>query len=244
MLPKHSNPTIKRFDKKTGASFWAYAPYNFIPLPDELVTVTKLLDQDSYTNNTGYIKCIMKTESPLYVRCPITPSFFSKHGDKKFYELDEDQKNERAQFFYQEMKNCPVIPGSSLRGMIRSLVEIAGYGKMQWVTGDTKVTYRAVASSQDDPLREPYTNMLGKYGKKVNAGYLIKHGKEWWVKPAKKPSEFGFPDRTAYLKIREKNIPDNAIVNFKKFSDCDYKPQYHEIGFNVDIQERGKIYFY
>jgi CRISPR-associated protein (TIGR03986 family) len=240
MLPKHSNPTRKRFDGITNNSFWAYAPYNFIPLPDKLVTVTNLLDQDSYTNNTGYIKCTMKTESPLYVRCSMTPSFYRKYGDKKFYELDEDQKNERAQFYYREQENCPVIPGSSLRGMIRSLVEIAGYGKMQWVTNDTKVTYRAVASSKNDPLSEPYKNILGKYGKKVNAGYLIKHDKEWWVKPAKKPSGFGFPDRTAYLKIKEKNIPDNVIVNFKKFSDCEYKPQYHEIGFNVEILESRK----
>ncbi len=246
MLPKHSSPTEKRFDKKTKNSFWAYAPYNFIPLPEKLVTVNELPDQDSYTNNTGYVKCTMKTESPLYVRCPMTPSFFSKWGDKKYYELDTDQKNERAHFFYREQKNCPVIPGSSLRGMIRSLIEIAGYGKIQWVTDDTKVTYRAVASSQNDPLSEPYKNILGKYGKKVNAGYLIKHSKEWWVKPAKKPSELGFPDRTAYLKIKEKNIPDNAIAGFKKLNDDRYKPQYHEISFNVDILEskKGNKYTY
>ncbi|OEC96870.1 CRISPR-associated RAMP family protein [Methanosarcina sp. A14] len=246
MLPKHSNPTKKRFDRNAKKSFWAYAPYNFIPLPDKLVTVTELPDQDSYTNNTGYIKCTMKTESPLYVRCPMTPSFFSKYGDKKFYELDHDQKNECAHFFYREQKNCPVIPGSSLRGMIRSLVEIVGYGKMQWVTDDTKMTYRAVASSQNDPLSEPYKNILGKSGNKVNAGYLIKHSNEWWVKPAKRPLELGFPDKTAYLKIKEKNIPENAINGFKKLNDDEYKPQYHEISFNADILEskKGNKYTY
>ncbi|HII78954.1 MAG TPA: TIGR03986 family CRISPR-associated RAMP protein [Methanosarcina sp.] len=197
MLPKHSNPTKKRFDRKTENSFWAYAPYNFIPLPDKLVTVTELPDQDSYTNNTGYIKCTMKTESPLYVRCPMTPSFFNKYGDKKFYELSDDIKNERAQFFYYDHVDLPIIPGSTLRGMIRSLVEIVGYGKIQWVT-DKKLVYRAVGDSSS--LGVSYRNkLLGnnqqnnknqKYffeypSSNVRGGYLKKDGSHWSIQPAR-----------------------------------------------------------
>ena len=242
MLPKHSNPTRKRFDRRNN-SFWAYAPYNFIPLPDKLVTVIdKVPDQDTYTNNTGYIECTMKTESPLYVRCSMTPSFFSEHGDKKFHELNPDQKNKRAQFFHREDVDIPVIPGSTLRGMIRSLVEIAGYGKIQWVTNDTKITYREFAS-KNDPLYGPYEKVMGKNRRNVKAGYLIKDEKDengWWIKPAKKPSDLGFPEKTEFLKIKEEIIPDDAIIGFKKFNDHEYEPQYHEIVFNVDMQKSRK----
>jgi CRISPR-associated protein (TIGR03986 family) len=198
MLPKHSNPTRKSFDRRTNNYFWAYAPYNFIPLPEKLVTVIdKVPDQDTYTNNTGYIECTMKTESPLYVRCSMTPSFFSEHGDKKFYELKVDQKNERAQFFHRDNVDIPVIPGSTLRGMIRSLVEIAGYGKIQWVT-DKKLVYRAVGDSSS--LGASYRNkLLGNNNQQnnmnqnyffeypssnVRGGYLKKEGSHWFIQPA------------------------------------------------------------
>ncbi len=197
MLPKHSNPTRKRFDRRN-KSFWAYAPYNFIPLPDKLVTVIdKVPDQDTYTNNTGYIECTMKTESTLYVRCSMTPSFFSEHGDKKFHELNPDQKYKCAQFFYRDNVDIPVIPGSTLRGMIRSLVEIASYGKIQWVT-DKKLVYRAVGDSSS--LGASYRNkLLGnnqqnnmnqKYffeypSSNVRGGYLKKEGSHWSIQPAR-----------------------------------------------------------
>ena len=39
-------------------------------------------------------------------------------------------------FFYTEERSKPVIPGSSLRGMLRSLLEIVSYSKMKWVTDE------------------------------------------------------------------------------------------------------------
>lgn len=194
MIPKHSNPKNNR----------SHAPYNFIPLPEKLVTVDRNIDQDVYRTNqdghtihTGYIECKMTTESPLYIRCPMSTSFFKDHGDKKFHELDYDQKNERAQFFHLENKNCPVIPGSSLRGMMRTLVEIAGYGKMQWVS-DKNLVYRAVGDSSS--LGNYYrTKLLGnnkKYKNKkyffeypssnVRGGYLKRKGSKWYIQPARK----------------------------------------------------------
>ncbi|AKB19469.1 TIGR03986 family CRISPR-associated RAMP protein [Methanosarcina sp. WWM596] len=208
MIPKHSNPNSKN---RT-----SHAPYNFIPLPEKVVTVDSNIDQDVYSTNqeehtihTGYIECKMTTETPLYIRCPMSISFFSEHGDKKFHELDDDQKNERARFFHLENKNCPVIPGSSLRGMVRTLVEIAGYGKMQWVS-DKNLVYRAVGdtSSLGDYYR---TKLLGinkindvennkeyKYNAKylkyffdypsenVRGGYLKKKQSNWYIQPARK----------------------------------------------------------
>jgi len=231
VYPKQSNPKHK-----------GHAPYNFVPLPDKVVSVNveRIPKQDEYTNNTGYIDCSLTTESPLYTRCAMSPEFFKEDGDTPFYKLDPDaKKNERGQFFHLKDKDCPLIPGSSLRGMVRTLVEIAGYGKVQWVTDTTKITYRAVAAAKDDHLAEPYMQVLGKYGRNVQAGYLINKGDDWYIQPAKKSSDLNLQGHDSFLKIKEKLIPPKAIPGFINLNDKNYKPQYHEVSFDAKIQ-RGK----
>ena len=230
MNPKHHNPSQENRR--------ARAPYNFVPLPEEVVTVYRkdIPDQDAYTDKTktGYIECSLTTKSSLYTRCAMTPDFFREHGDTPFYELSDAQKNERAQFFHLEDERCPLIPGSSLRGMVRALVEIVGYGKMPWVTNDNKITYRAVA--KDEPLDEPYKKVLGKNGSYVRAGYLVEKGDGWYIHPAKKPSDLNLQYRRSYLEIKENSIPKNVIPGLIRFNDENYKPQYHEVSFDAQIQ--------
>ena len=231
MNPKHHNPSQENRR--------ARAPYNFVPLPEEVVTVDRkdIPDQDAYTDKTktGYIECSLTTKSPLYTRCAMTPDFFREHGDTPFYELSDDQKNERAQFFHLKNERGPLIPGSSLRGMIRALVEIAGYGKVQWVTDNAKITYRAVA--KDKPLDEPYERVLGKNGSNVKAGYLVKKGDDWYIYPAKRPSDLKLQDRGSFLTVKEEIIDPKDIPDFKNLNNKNYKPQYHEVSFDAEIKK-------
>lgn len=186
MYPKHSNPT----------RYKGRAPYNFVPLPDKVaaVNVESIPEQNVYTNNTGYIDCLLTTESPLYTRCAMTPVFFKEDGDTPFYKLDPDaKKNERGQFFHLKDKDCPLIPGSSLRGMVRALVEIAGYGKMQWVT-DKNLIYRGVGD-QSSIGNDYRSKLLGPRKRNklwfeypllaVRGGYLRKKGSKWYIAPAR-----------------------------------------------------------
>ncbi len=140
MNPKHTSLNLPR--EKGGKQFYALAPYNFVPLPEQVVTVGEPPDHDHYEGNTGYIECELETKSPLYVRGMMTQTSFEEVGDKPFHELNDEQKQERAKFFILR-DNEPVIPGSSLRGMIRALVEIVGYGKVRPVT-DKNMLFRAV----------------------------------------------------------------------------------------------------
>jgi CRISPR-associated protein (TIGR03986 family) len=74
-------------------------------------------------------------------------------------------------FFYTNRKESPVIPGSSLRGMVRGLLEIISYGKLDRVT-DRRLFFRSVDNSS---LGLHYRErMVGKveYGNKVEAGFL------------------------------------------------------------------------
>jgi len=79
----------------------ATAPYNFIPLPNEIVPGEGLEDRfDLFQKgkHNGYIDLYLKCLTPLYIR------------------------GEKTKFF--EVEGTPTIPGSSLRGMVRNLVEI------------------------------------------------------------------------------------------------------------------------
>jgi hypothetical protein len=183
--PKHKSP--KQPERI------AHAPYNFVPLPEKVVTVNDVPPQDVYTGYTGCIECLLTTESPLYTRSGMSPEIFKAWGDKPFHELPEEIKDERGQFFSVDGQH-PAIPGSTLRGMLRSLVEIAGYGKVQWVTAE-QLIYRAVGdpSSLGTWYREqmlgknkaaPPTTRLDYPSPDLKGGYLKKTHQGWAIQPA------------------------------------------------------------
>ncbi len=199
-LPKHKNPSPNRT---------ASAPYNFVPLPEVVVTAVDdpndLPDHDRYYPNrhTGYFEVTLTTKSPLYVRCPFTREEFDldeQGKDRNGREVDNqtryaDRIKNTPDFFYTHDRNQPVIPGSSLRGMLRSVLEIASYGKVQWVT-EKRLIYRAVGdpSSLGSHYRE---RMLGPNKTRLpdmhfdypslqlRGGYLRRTNTGWAIQPAK-----------------------------------------------------------
>jgi len=218
--PKHKDPTQSHRRAK--------APYNFVPLPEKVVPAELLLDESTYypDRHTGWLDCTLTTASPLYVRCGVLPSQF-----------DQVEAKDLPEFFYTDPDILePVIPGSSLRGMLRVMVEIVGYGKVQPVTNELKITFRAVAASRQDPLAGPYQGALGKFGRNVKVGYLQQQGDQWFVRPAHRPSDFGLSETGSYLKVKERDIENDAIPGLIKFNGQGYQPQYHDVSF--DTEER------
>ncbi|MCI0626820.1 MAG: TIGR03986 family CRISPR-associated RAMP protein [Acidobacteria bacterium] len=246
MSPRHTNPTRARWDDKQRREQRARAPYNFVPLPDKVVKANPPLDQDAYEGYTGWIDCEVETCSPTYVRGMLTEAQYAAHGDTPPDQLTAEQKLERAPFFstgeeLAEGKPKPMIPGSSLRGMLRTLVEIVGHGKIRWVTNEDKVFFRAVAAPVSDPLRQPYEAVLGKYGRNVRAGYLETDGEAWWLRPALTPADLGWPEKQeAYLKVRETLV--KHLPGYVEFNDPNYHPQLHEVSFDVATMQgkRGR----
>ncbi len=247
MALKHTNPTQPRRDRD-GRTFWAHAPYNFVPLPERMVPAPELPDQDRYGDGllTGRIECELETCSPLYVRGMMTPDDYRAFGEKGPDQLSVAEKEKRAPFFSAEETQVeghpkPAIPGSSLRGMIRTLIEIAGFGRMRWVGEKPTFTFRAVAASRDDPLREPYRQVIGPFGRNVRAGYLVQRGDDWYVQPARTPREIGLPSDEAFLKIKERNISGRDLPNYVRLDDPKYRPQIHHVRFDAETRrsQRG-----
>ena len=129
--------------------------------------------------HTGYIECQLETLTPVYTRTALNPEFFTEWSDKIRELMKNDQaRKEYGQFFMLDDADRPVIPGSSLRGMIRALVEIVGYGKIQWVT-KKQLFFRTM---DDSSVGKHYLNRMGG---KVESGFLRKRGEAHYIAKCK-----------------------------------------------------------
>ncbi len=170
-LPKHQNPK----DEQNTAT----APYNFVPLPEKIIPAKTPLPGHDYYDldyHTGHISCKLTSASPLYIRCGVSPADFNKK--------DKDQSPE---FFTDPITGHPVIPGSSLRGMLRAMIEIVSYGKVQPVSNN-RLIYRVIGDTtsfgnayRDRLMREDAPR---EYTPLLKAGYMEKRGLDWAIRPA------------------------------------------------------------
>lgn len=153
MNPTHSNPTPTKKDRV------AHAPYNFVPLPEQIVQVSyEIPTHDNYSANNGYLDCTLTTLTPTYTRAALKPDFFERWGENIREMMRDNQARDiYSQFFHIDDVQWPIIPGSSLRGMVRALIEVVGYGKMQWV-GEKDLIFRAVGDSSS--LGQFYRNFF------------------------------------------------------------------------------------
>lgn len=251
MRPKHTNPAHPR-EARDGTPYEAFAPYNFVPLPEKVVTRNDSPLHDRYdaeTAYTGWIDYELETHSQVYVRGMMTEEDFIKYGKKMPEDLQDSEHQkiaEKLAGFYSTSEDQvegfkrPAIPGSTLRGLIRTIVEIVGYGTMRWVGKTPTFTYRAVAAMKDDPLSLPYREFIGSMAKNVRAGYLTKKGDVWFIQPALSPQDMNWPirdfDPNSYLKVREDNISGTAIPNFVRLRSPNYHPQFHKVTFGIQFR--------
>lgn len=242
VLPRHLLDGIKEIN----ANRIAVAPYNFVELPNKVVTITEELlpAQNQYyvdDRYTGKFECTLITESPLYVRCGLSPADFKKFGDKptSLEELDNLTKEERSRrinFFNNPANLKPMLPGSSLRGMLRSLIEIASFSKLDRVSNNQRLFFRAVAN---DPNKDSLAAEYKRFVKPdiVKAGYLRQEGDAWYIHPAKHVAGVTF------AWVRESSL---SLPNLVKFDYDDYRPQYIPVsysGVNKDNSDRAKRIF-
>lgn len=190
----------------------AKAPYNFIPLNEKVVEAEPVDVFDRYYPDryTGYIDMEMETKTPLYVRDTLT------HEEMKAQEEAKKNKKINSDFFSPGGKLK--IPGSSLRGMIRTLVEIMSYGRFG-ACDDKGLYFRGLADKSN--LRSEYqSKMYDKQEKKstykMNAGFLLKKGFDYFIRPASGFKQI--PRNEAQKKVENSGQSYNPF-NFYKVED-------------------------
>lgn len=185
---KHTRPKSQS-SKAHKDSKTATAPYNFIPLNDVIVKGQEIPSFDTYRHKTkrfnGYIDYDLEALSPLYIRDTYTDSEFK---------LKEDKDRDNSDFFSPggEVK----IPGSSVRGMTRTLVEIVSWSKFTFFD-DYRLFYRAVA--EEGSFGKEYRDFMK--GHKVDAGYLTKENGKYLIIPAKRD---GNGER--FVQVEKRNV--------------------------------------
>ncbi len=136
----------------------AYAPYNFVPLNDQVVeTSLPIPNFNKYDTErkTGFIEIQIETLTPVYIRGTLTEKEVN----------DTIEIKDKPDFFAPAGKIR--IPGSSLRGMTRNLVEIISYGKFEFYD-NKRLYYRGLADQSS--LREEYQRKMVSGGSKDKKG--------------------------------------------------------------------------
>lgn len=187
----------------------AKAPYNFVPLNKSVVEAKEPPVQDRYHSDriTGYIDCELETLTPIYVRDTLT----------KDEVIDGKDSKNNSDFF--SPANRIRIPGSSLRGMIRNLIEIVTWSKFLFFE-NKGLYYRGLADQSN--LRKEYQRNMSSYDKetkrstyKMSAGYLIKRGFQYYIIPAESKNIKQFEQ----IPIQEaKKLIENKGSNYSEHS--------------------------
>jgi len=211
----------------------AIAPYNFVELPDQVVELTEdyLPKSNCYDpkRHTGKIDCTLTTSSPLYIRCGLTTEEFK----------DGKEAKDLPDFFYTNptaKTQKPVIPGSSLRGMLRTLVEIISFSKIERVSERKHFFFRAVATTEnDDSLAQAYKKYINPQN--VKAGYLKREGERWFVCPAK-----SFKGVT-FAWVKEEDLSTADFPALIRMDESGYLPQYIPVSFRNINKNKNNRYF-
>ncbi len=153
--------------------FTATAPYNFVPLNEKIVTHKKPDSFDKYhdNTNTGYIDLEIEAKTPIYTR-------------------DAKQKDEQENSDFYKQAGRYRIPGSSLRGMTRTMVEMISWSKF----GDINNSYLYYRSFADmaNSIRDEYLKKMisldskGKSLYQMSSGLVYKEGLHYSIIPEEK----------------------------------------------------------
>lgn len=162
--------TKKNMYKKSDRTF--VNPYNFVSIDRKKIKQENIEEtyKDKEELHTGYLDCVLVAKTPLAI--PDLPEREESGGESKhdFFSINgNDQKN-------------PMIPGSSLRGMIRSVYETITESCLSTMKPDTHLFSRAGAEKKE--IYKP--------------GILKEKDGEWKLYTVEKI--YKIPDKNAYKK--------------------------------------------
>lgn len=218
------------------------APYNFVPLPRQpRLTENSVPEADKYNKDrfSGWFDCELLTRTPLYIRNALTRDKYGKKLKREQEKQSKQYTDDEGTFF--SPGGMVRLPGSSLRGMIRTLVEIMAESQFLFYS-DSRLFFRAVGGQTAQSVVQVYRKRLqvGLHALSlVRAGYMIKQGGQYYIRPAQILNGKTFyqvlietvqPFAKAPLHVQNR-LPEwkRIRVWFKLPSDDKFKPLVREI---------------
>ncbi len=208
----------------------AIAPYNFIPLNEKIVSIYSNKDEvptfDKFHKDlfTGYIDINIEAKTPIYIRDTA--------------ENNAKDNKENSDFFSPAGRNR--IPGSSIRGLIRNIVEIASYSKLNFIDGNRKFHFRSFMDKSLN-LKDAYVDYMLKSNNnvieypKLKAGYIVKKGHNKYIII---PS-FSKKNNCWFYRVEQKivnGVIDNNINIKQSFYKIFFKPVESTINTHHDVK--------
>ena len=207
-------------------------PYNFIRLKS-------LKDGPSQSNDsgekiTGVITYTLKTKSRLFIPNTSSDNAFSIKADveegHKRYDFFSYQKLEEGKT-YNKKYFKPIIPGSEVRGMVRSIYETLTNSCLPILDGETRIAKRTVETFQPGILRRvngkvflyPAEDLICRnkndFSEKKYAEIDIRDGSEVTYKVVKEGTGFAKTD----VEISEQSNKKGWLVKGRRGPDIEKK---------------------
>ncbi len=195
--------------------YTATAPYNFVPYTGHVVSPDRRdIDFSRYdsTKLTGYIEVNIENKTPLYIRRTMTQSELITLADIE--NSGDDVLRRKREFLWTISKHYAPgnglfkIPGSSIRGMLRSMVNMISYGKLSQI--DDKYLYFRAFKDSSLEYNDLYSHIMTSgnavkgYSVESLGGYLFKEGKDYFIQPA-----------TEVCRIEESDVISSGIITDK-----------------------------
>ncbi len=204
-----------------------FAPYNFVPL-NKKVVLPHWVNQISHDvpfddGESGEFKVRITAKTPIFVKDGL-----SKTEEKNKYDNHGVQKEDSPHEFCQH-KGQYYIPGSSIKGMVRNVLEIMSFGRMDKVN-DHRYAVRDLSNN------ELYTNHFNKG--QVYGGFLSRSSEDkYTIKNYAKPKRIS---KRILTNNRNDKSAKNKYANFegslhKTFIDTgeiDYGREIYEVNPN------------
>ena len=171
------------------------APYNFVPLAQKVVfpewADQVSIDQPFEDGISGTINVKYTAQTPVFV------------GNGK-------SDNNSTIPNYKAANGKYAIPGSSLRGMLRNVMEIASFGKFNRVS-NAALSVRDLTPAAKELYRSHFTN------KSIKGGWLVFENTDWMLYPVGyQRVEDSEIEKQYNLKFGSLKIREDSVARIKK----------------------------
>ena len=184
-------------------------PYNFITLPEKC---ERKPENERKGELTGYIECVLTAKTPIIV--PDT-----EHIETE--DLGEDKKFNKFKFFNYGEKNekenytIPVIPGSEIRGMLRTDYEVFTNSCMSTLNEDISLISRSKDIKMPGILKKDDKGKWKLYEANRYALNTCREGQKKEQKSNKKAGTIYLVNDKNEITVGEKTYKTGDKVNFK-----------------------------
>ena len=151
------------------------APYNFVPLSNWIFSPSwaEQISHDVPFEDglSGCLKVNLKMCQPLMIAGEIAPAH------------DASKTPQSIQPLREPVSGNPVIPGSSLKGMLRNVLQIASFGKITPVNDSRFGVRDLAAKGPGKSIRDPNVNFYLNQMGRANGGFLKYQNGQWLLTP-------------------------------------------------------------